>query len=116
MATRREWVGAAISAGLAGCKRSAEDAGPGLLGKPVSAYGERAIYETAARALPETRYPETAASRTPLQDSCGILTPSALHYERHHAGVPKIDPARHRLLIHGLVERPLIFTMEELRR
>src|SRR2546429_6250866 len=47
---------------------------------------------------PDTRYPETASSRTPLQDSCGILTPSSLHYERHHAGVPKIDPAQHRLL------------------
>src|SRR5690242_3953929 len=45
-----------------------------------------------------------------------MITPSALHYERHHAGVPKIDPAQHRLLLHGLVDRPLIFTMDELRR
>ena len=49
-------------------------------------------------------------------DSCGILTPSALHYERHHAGVPRIDPAGHRLLLHGMVDRPLIFTMDEIRR
>src|SRR5690349_16817738 len=108
MATRRSWIGAALAAGLAGCKRTPAPE-PTLLGKPVSGYGERSTFEVASRALPDTRYPEAASSRTPLQDSCGIITPSALHYERHHAGVPKIDPAQHRLLIHGLVERPLIF-------
>jgi sulfane dehydrogenase subunit SoxC len=51
-----------------------------------------------------------------LQDICGIITPSALHFERHHAGVPQIDPRAHELLIHGLVERPLVFTMKHLRR
>ncbi|HSU68257.1 MAG TPA: sulfite dehydrogenase [Tepidisphaeraceae bacterium] len=116
MATRRTWLTTALAAGLAGCKKADDESGPGLLGKPVSAYGERSAFETAARAVPDTRYPETSASRTPLQDSCGILTPSSLHYERHHAGVPKIDPAQHRLLIHGLVDRPLVFTMEDLRR
>jgi sulfane dehydrogenase subunit SoxC len=45
-----------------------------------------------------------------------VITPSGLHFERHHAGVPAIDPDRHRLMIHGLVERPLIFTMDELLR
>lgn len=56
------------------------------------------------------------ASVTPLQDLTGIITPNGLHYERHHAGVPAIDPAQHRLMVHGLVERPLIFTMEDLTR
>jgi sulfane dehydrogenase subunit SoxC len=51
-----------------------------------------------------------------LQHLHGIITPSALHYERHHAGVPDIDPAKHRLLIHGLVKKPLILTMNELKR
>jgi len=46
----------------------------------------------------------------------GIITPSALHFERHHNGVPAIDPARHRLVVHGLVKRPLIFTVKELER
>ena len=54
--------------------------------------------------------PNNFNSLTPLQDLHGIITPSSLHFERHHNGVPAIDPARHRLLIHGLVERPLIFT------
>jgi sulfane dehydrogenase subunit SoxC len=39
-----------------------------------------------------------------------------LHYERHHSGVPTVDPAEHKLLIHGMVDRPLIFTMDDLRR
>src|SRR4051794_15715155 len=115
MATRRAWFTTAL-AGLAGCRKAAEDPGPGLLGKPVAGYGARSEFESVARALPDTRYPETASSRTPLQNSCGILTPSSLHYERHHAGVPKIDPAQHRLLLHGLVDRPLVFTMDDLRR
>ncbi|MBV9393860.1 MAG: sulfite dehydrogenase [Methylobacteriaceae bacterium] len=58
----------------------------------------------------------SAASRTPLQDLDGIITPNGLFYERHHGGVPNIDPAQHRLVLHGLVEKPLIFTMEDIRR
>jgi sulfane dehydrogenase subunit SoxC len=60
--------------------------------------------------------PNNFNSLTPLQDLHGIITPSALHFERHHNGVPSIDPARHSLLIHGLVARPLIFTVDELER
>ncbi|TXN21553.1 sulfite dehydrogenase [Methylobacterium sp. WL9] len=58
----------------------------------------------------------SSASRTPLQDLDGIITPNGLFYERHHGGIPDIDPAQHRLMIHGLVERPLLLTMDELRR
>jgi sulfane dehydrogenase subunit SoxC len=57
-----------------------------------------------------------ASSGTPLQSLYGIITPNGLHFERHHAGVPAIDPDQHRLMVHGLVERPLIFTMEDLAR
>ena len=63
-----------------------------------------------------TRPPEYSSSRTPLADSRGILTPSALQFERHHAGVPLIDPDDHRLLVHGLAEHPLVFTVAELKR
>jgi sulfane dehydrogenase subunit SoxC len=55
-------------------------------------------------------------SRTPLQHLDGIITPSRLHFERHHAGIPGIDPERHRLVIHGLVDRPLSFDAETLDR
>jgi sulfane dehydrogenase subunit SoxC len=58
----------------------------------------------------------SALSDTPLQSLTGIVTPNGLHYERHHSGVPAIDPDQHRLIVHGLVERPLIFTMEDLTR
>jgi sulfane dehydrogenase subunit SoxC len=56
----------------------------------------------------------SGASRTPLERLDGMITPSGLHFERHHGGVPEIDPSAHRLLIHGLVKRPLVFTMEAL--
>ncbi|MCK1710753.1 MULTISPECIES: sulfite dehydrogenase [unclassified Bradyrhizobium] len=58
----------------------------------------------------------SASGRTPLQELDGIITPNGLFYERHHGGVPSIDPAQHRLMLHGLVDRPLIFTMDDLRR
>ena len=58
----------------------------------------------------------SASGRTPLGDLDGIITPNGLFYERHHGGVPTIDPDQHRLMLHGLVERPMIFTMEDLRR
>ena len=53
---------------------------------------------------------------TPLQDLDGIITPSDLHFERHHAGVPAIDPKTYSLLIHGMVDRPLVFSLDDLRR
>jgi sulfane dehydrogenase subunit SoxC len=56
------------------------------------------------------------SSQTPLQDLTGIITPADLHFERHHAGVPAIDPERYSLLVHGLVERPMVFTLADLKR
>ena len=95
---------------------------PGILPRP---YGERSPFETQQRvggAGPGAPHgwganaPNNFNSLTPLQDLHGIITPSALHFERHHNGVPAIDPARHRLVVHGLVKRPLIFTVKELER
>ncbi|GAB4003799.1 sulfite dehydrogenase [Spirosoma migulaei] len=60
--------------------------------------------------------PSDISSRSPLQDFYGIITPSDLHFERHHAGVPVIDPAKHELLIHGMVDKPLIFNVADLKR
>ena len=57
-----------------------------------------------------------ASSMTPWQNLHGIITPNGLHFERHHAGVPAIDPDQHRLVLHGLVKRPLIFTMDDIVR
>jgi sulfane dehydrogenase subunit SoxC len=55
-------------------------------------------------------------SYTPLQDLTGTITPSDLHFERHHAGVPALDPATHRLTIHGLVDRPLTLSVDDIKR
>lgn len=68
------------------------------------------------RVLPGAVNPFPTATRTPLQDLRGTITPNGLFFERHHAGVPIINPHDHRLMVHGMVERPLIFTMQELMR
>jgi sulfane dehydrogenase subunit SoxC len=56
------------------------------------------------------------SSATPHQDLYGTITPADLHFERHHAGVPEIDPRTYSLLVHGMVERPLMFTLADLKR
>ena len=89
---------------------------PRPLGDPRRPYGERSTFETSGRYFRASVTPATGSSRTPLQDLYGTMTPSSLHFERHHAGVPRIDPIAHELLVHGLVERPLAFTMSDLRR
>lgn len=80
---------------------------PGAGPSPV---GKRSLFEQ------PVRKPSDISSRSPLQDMYGTITPSDLHYERHHAGVPIIDPAKHELLIHGLVKRPLKFTVADLKK
>ena len=88
-------------------------------GAGMGEYGSPAKYEskvtrTLIRSQPGTT--GSGASRTPLESLEGMITPSGLHFERHHSGVPDIDPDTHRLLIHGLVKRPLIFTVDALLR
>jgi len=119
-ADRRRFLklGAVLGGGALGaCSRPPDaEEGPSDLGKPVSSYGSRSPFEKAARLVPDTKTPEAASSRTPLASLYGTITPNDLHFERHHAGVPRIDPAQHRLLIHGMVRRPLVFTVEEIRQ
>lgn len=76
-----------------------------------SEYGERSAYEDGV-----VRLPSKTSSRTPLQDLHGTMTPNSMFFERHHAGIPEIDPAQHRLMVHGMVERPTIFTMDDIKR
>jgi len=87
-------------------------------GMPMRAYGERSPHEAGVQRLVNAQPSTTGSggSRTPIEALEGIITPSSLHFERHHSGVPDIDPAQHQVLIHGLVERPLIFSMEALAR
>ena len=105
------------SGALTACRAKAPAQPPSLLGAPVSPYGQRSTFVHAMRQPAEqTRTPEQASSLTPLADTYGILTPSSLHFERHHSGVPTIDPAQHQLMIHGMVDRPLILTMADVQR
>src|SRR6266446_1540481 len=108
--------GAGAAQSPAAVEKPAPDDPTKELGGPVRPYGERSRFEKAVRQQFPTKTNEASWTFTPLQDSRGIITPSALHFERHHAGVPDIDPAKHRLMIHGMVDRPMILTMEELRR
>jgi sulfane dehydrogenase subunit SoxC len=88
-------------------------------GTGMGEYGSPAKYEskvtrTFIRSQPGTS--GSGASRTPLESLDGMITPSGLHFERHHSGVPDIYPDQHRLLVHGLVKRPLLFTVDALLR
>ena len=82
-------------------------------GQPTSALGQRSPFERPRRIASGSGQ---GISLTPLQDLCGIVTPADLHFERHHAGIPTVDPHRYKLLIHGMVERPLVFDLPALRR
>jgi sulfane dehydrogenase subunit SoxC len=83
-------------------------------GSKIFAYGERSRFVTSVRGpLPKLL--------TPIGETMGIITPNSLHFvQGAGAGaagpIPDIDPEQHRLMIHGMVDRPLIFTMEELKR
>jgi sulfane dehydrogenase subunit SoxC len=141
-ATRREFLSGASSTVVGGAAAAAissnhvlaaENARPGTNEPPnvpewmkqpgadtgSQPYGTPSPFEKdVVRHLRETDVKQhiSAWSRTPLQDLDGIITPNGLFYERHHGGIPNINPSEHRLMIHGLVERPTIFTMDEIRR
>src|SRR5207302_5725783 len=106
----------AMGGGLLAEKKALAIETPGKLGIPLGPYGDRSPYEKAVRWTRPSKTPETRSSFTPLQDSVGTLTPSSLHYERHHSGIPTIDPAQHRLVIHGMVDRPLSLSVADIRR
>jgi sulfane dehydrogenase subunit SoxC len=60
--------------------------------------------------------PRNSHARTPHHLINGTVTPSALHFTINHSGIPDIDPAKHRLVIHGMVRQPKIFSLEDLDR
>lgn len=89
-------------------------------GEPVGwhPYGTPSEYEknVIRRSRGPGVMPGAASSMTPLQDLYGTITPTGLIFERHHAGIPLIDPAQHRLVIHGLAKNPRIFTLDDIVR
>ena len=121
--------GLAAGAALAQAKTDA-DGDPAILnlpehsktlGQPVATdgYGSPSKYEKnlQRRESPGlTQVGAASVSFTPLQALFGMITPNGLHFERHHQGWFDIDPTGHRLMINGLVKKPLVFTMDELMR
>ena len=121
-------TGAAVSAGglllqkmpLAAQTQTPAPATPSVPDDPTlmpgggtTAVSARSPFETPARTPLGVI---TGPAYSPLQDLTGTITPSDLMFERHHAGVAMIDPKRWKLLVHGLVERPMIFTLDDLKR
>src|SRR5512138_3502355 len=113
--SRRELLRMGVVAGggvLAAREAIAADTGARTLGVPLGPYGERSPFEKATRWTRVSKTPETGSSFTPLQNSVGTLTPSSLHSERHHSGIPTIDPSQHRLVIHVMVYPPLSLSID----
>lgn len=91
------------------------------LGQPVvtDGYGRPSKHEANVQrrqspGLTQTR--QSSVSFAPLQSLFGIVTPSGLHFERHHQGWWDIDPTKHRLMVNGLVKTPKVFTVDDLMR
>jgi sulfane dehydrogenase subunit SoxC len=122
---RRVFLEGALLAGAAGSTTASADplAVPSWMTQPGAAfvgYGQPSRFESkVTRMIVAPPNPATegiGAIRTPLQLLNGMITPNGLHFERSHSGAPDIDPDQHRLLIHGLMKRPLVFTLEALAR
>ena len=134
---RRSFMGRALAMGAgavgAGSAAAAADVGAGdpailklpahstELGQPVAAtgYGAPSKWEKNIQRRPSpglTQVPQASVSFSPLQSLFGIITPSGLHFERHHQGWWDIDPSQHRLMLHGMVREPRVFTMDDLMR
>jgi len=90
--------------------------GPGVVDRP---YGRPSQFEkdVIRRNVPWlTATMESSVSFTPLQNQTGIITANGLFFERYHAGRPTVNPAQHRLMIHGLVDRPRLLTVDDIKR
>ena len=124
-------VGASSAVGAMGAVSADQGAGdPAILrlpahstglGQPVAATGyglpsqwEKNIQRRSSPGM--TQVPQASVSFCPLQSLFGIITPSGLHFERHHQGWWDIDASQHRLMVNGLVREPRVFTMDDLMR
>jgi len=127
-------AGSALAAAFAsGAVRAQTKAPPGAVlrdvpddstrepGTPIAedgGYGSRSQFETAVRqrvTIPATS-PLSSWSMSPLDQGVGVVTPSGLHFERHHNGIATIDPAKHSVFVHGMVERPKKYSMADIKR
>ncbi|MGI9304312.1 MAG: molybdopterin-dependent oxidoreductase, partial [Gammaproteobacteria bacterium] len=133
--SRRRFLGGVAAAAGGGAAamiaRTAGAASPGAVDYPVQkdptkvqgratnddgGYGSRSQFEDEVRWRFPTATKETAWTMTPLDAGNGIITPSGLHFERHHGGIPNIAPEKHALIVHGMVNSPKKYTMGDLKR
>jgi sulfane dehydrogenase subunit SoxC len=132
--SRRRFLTGAVAAGgaIAAVRASAQSAAPDpaitevqpwarYLGDGVDArpYGTPSEFEAHVirRNVPWlTADAVSSVNFTPLHELDGIITPNGLCFERHHAGIAEVDPAEYRLMINGLVDTPLVFTLQDLMR
>jgi sulfane dehydrogenase subunit SoxC len=118
-------AGLAVTAGPA-IGQTAGAGTPDLNSIDAVLYGRRSRFVTTVRVIEGMSHPDRMpprpspyrpSARTPLGESMGIITPTSLHFTtQHFYGIPDIDPVEHKLMLHGLVERPLVFTVDELKR
>jgi sulfane dehydrogenase subunit SoxC len=137
---KRAFTAAALSAGAVGAARAqsnpvpVEGGDPNILNLPehskglgqgvdVQPYGTPSKYEANVQRRQSPGLSQTTQATVafaPLQSLFGIITPSGLHFERHHQGWWDIDPSKHRLMVHGsepgLLKRPTVFTVDEVMR
>ena len=130
---RRGFMGKALALGAgvaAPTIARAADGDPAILTLPehskglgqgvtTEGYGKPSVWEKAIQRRESpglTRVPQASVSFCPLQSLFGIITPSGLHFERHHQGWWDVDPSGHRLMVNGLVKAPRVFTMDDLMR
>ena len=88
-------------------------------GVAVEGYGKPSKFEAnlQRRQSPGlTQTTQASVSFAPLQSLFGIVTPSGLHFERHHQGWWDIDPSKHRLMVNGMVKASKVFTVDEIMR
>ncbi|GAB4214349.1 MAG: sulfite dehydrogenase [Rhodoferax sp.] len=138
---RRDFIRSAFAAAAAGAAAPAvvaqsnpvptEGGDPNILNLPEHStglgmgvaqndgYGRPSKYEAGVQRRQSpglTQTTQASVSFAPLQSLFGIVTPSGLHFERHHQGWWDIDPSKHRLMINGMVKSPKVFTMDEIMR
>ena len=133
---RRGFLAGAVAAaaGAIAVDRAAAQGDPAILNLPAHSKGLGQPVAVRGYGIPSeweknlqrrespgmTRVAQSSVSFAPLQGLFGIITPSGLHFERHHQGWWDIDPSQHRLMVNGsddsLLKRPMVFSMDELMR
>ena len=94
----------------------AQELGEGVDARPYGVPSKHEAHVVRRNVPWLTADPVSSVNFTPLHELDGIITPNGLCFERHHAGIADVDPAQYRLMINGLVDTPMVFTLDDLKR